>query len=349
MKKKIVALILSMITVSSLAACTKAQSVENGKKEQVVNIYSERNYDVDKKLFQMFTEETGIKVNVIEGKSDELLERLVREDKDTEADILMTADGGRLALAKDKSILQPITSKVALENIPSNLRDKDNEWLALTSRARVLVYSKDRVNPQQLSTYEDLTSDKWKGKILTRSSTANYNISLMASMISLSGEEKALDWAKGVVNNLAREPKGNDRDQAKAILAGEGDVAIMNTYYIGKMLTSSDGKEKEAAENVAVFFPNQETTGTHINISGMGITKYAKNKENAIKLIEYLTAEKAQKLYTEENFEYPANEKVEPSQLLKSWGTFKAQDLEISELGKYNKKAVELFNMANWK
>ena len=360
MKRRILLVMAFMLlTVSFLTVvgCSNSKNSEKstksedgqGNKEQIVNVYSDRHYDTDKELFKQFTKETGIKVNVVEGKSDELIERLVREGADSEADLLVTADAGRLHRAKEQGLLQAMTSDVLFSNIPENLRDVDNTWVGLTVRARVLVYAKDRVKPTDLSTYADLTSAKWKDKILTRSSSAVYNQSLLASFIALHGEEKASAWAKGIVANLAKEPQGNDRDQATAVVAGEGDVAIMNTYYIGKMLTSSNPEEVKVAENVGVFFPDQKGEGTHINVSGGGLTKNAKHKENAIKLMEFLAGEKAQKDFAESNFEYPANPKVEQSELLKSWGEFKPQNIKLSLLGENNSKAVQIFDQVGWK
>ena len=350
---------LSFLLVFSLlfaVGCTSseketkaAEEVKVATTKQAVNLYTDRHYDTDEQLFQLFTKETGIQVNVVKGNSDELLERLAREGKDTEADLLMTADAGRLHRAKEQGLLQSVESDVLVQNIPENLRDKDNKWFGLTVRARVIVYSKDRVNPASLSTYEDLTSSKWQGKILTRSSSNIYNQSLLASFIAIHGEDKAKEWAKGMVANLAREPKGNDRDQATAVVAGEGDLAIMNTYYLGKMLESSNPEEVKVAQNVGVFFPDKDGTGTHINVSGIGITNYSKNKENAVKLMEFLSDAKAQEQFAQANFEYPVNPKVEPSELLKSWGDFKPQKINLSQLGEYNNRAVEIFNEVGWK
>ncbi|MCT4619180.1 MAG: Fe(3+) ABC transporter substrate-binding protein [Marinisporobacter sp.] len=358
MKKRSILISLSLVLIFSLlalAGCSSTQETSGAtekaeeSKEQVVNLYTNRHYDTDEQLLQSFTEETGIKVNVVKGDSDELIERLAREGKDTEADLLITADAGRLHRAKKKELLQSVVSEGLLENIPENLRDEENQWFGLTVRGRVVVYAKDRVNPSDLSTYEDLTNPKWKGKILVRSSSNLYNQSLLASFIEINGEEKAKEWAKGLVENMAREPKGNDRAQATAVVAGEGNLAIMNTYYVGKMLNSSNPEEVKVAENVGVFFPNQDTTGTHINVSGIGLTKHAKNKENAIKLMEFLSGEKAQKQFAEGNYEYPANPKIEPSELLKSWGEFKTQNINLSKLGENNTKAVEIFNEVGWK
>lgn len=321
---------------------------EQTTEDQVVNLYTDRHYDTDEALYNKFTEDTGIKVNVVKGKSDELIERLVMEDADAEADLLITADAGRLYRAKSKGLLQAVKDGKLLQNVPENLRDRDDEWFALTIRGRVIVYAKDRVDPTELSTYADLTNDKWKNKILVRSSTNIYNQSLLASFIAIEGEEKAREWAKSIVDNMARKPQGNDRAQATAVVAGEGNLAIMNTYYIGKMLNSSDTEEVKVAEQVGVFFPDQEGNGTHINVSGIGLTKHSKNSENAIKLMQFLTGEVAQEQYANANYEYPVNVNVEPSELLKSWGDFKAQDIDLSLLGEYNSKATQIFNEVDW-
>jgi iron(III) transport system substrate-binding protein len=357
LKSMIGAILVSSIVI--LAGCSGVSNNSKGSDvlptkvetspDKVVNLYTDRHYEADQKLFEDFTKEKGIKVNVVSGKSDELLERLVREGKDTQADMFITADAGRLSVAKDKEMLAAVNSTVLSTNIPVNLKDVDSKWFGLTVRARVIVYSKDRVNPKDLSTYEDLTNTKWKGKVLVRPSSNIYNQSLVASFIELKGEEETKKWAEGLVANMAREPKGNDRDQATAIVAGTGDVAIMNTYYLGLMLNSSNQEEVNVANKVGVFFPNQENSGTHVNISGAGVTKYAKNVENAIKLLEYMSEEKAQKQFAEANYEYPANPKVEPSQLLKSWGEFKRQNLNLSKLGENNSRAVKIMNEVKWK
>jgi len=318
-------------------------------KDQAVNVFTARHYEVDDQLYAKFTEKTGIKVNVIKGKAEELIERIKREGASTEADLFLTVDGGILYNAKQSDILQPIKSAAIDQNVPAELRDKDNQWIGLSSRARVIVYSKDRVKPEQLSTYEDLATDKWKGKVLVRSSTNLYNQSLLASLIELNGEEKSAEWAKGIAANLGRAPEGGDRDQAKAIAAGQGDVAIMNTYYFGQMLASKDAEEVKVANGLGVFFPNQNTTGTHLNISGAGLTKHSKNKDNAVKLVEYLTDMEAQALFSKTNFEFPVNPKAEKPELLKSWGTFKTQKLDFAKLSEHNKKAIELMNKAGWK
>ncbi|MGM0778186.1 MAG: Fe(3+) ABC transporter substrate-binding protein [Bacillota bacterium] len=319
------------------------------KEEQVVNVYTARHYEADEQVYKDFTEETGIKVNVVKGEAEELIERLKREGESTEADLFITVDGGVLAHAKDNDILQPVESDVISENVPENMRDKENNWIGMATRARVIVYSKDRVSPDQLSTYEDLTSDKWKGKVLARSSTSLYNQSLLASFIELNGEKAAEEWSEGIVKNFARQPDGGDRDQAKAIAAGTGDVGIMNTYYVGLLANSSDPEEVKVAEGLGVFFPNQETNGTHVNISGIGLTKHSKNPENATKLIEYMTGKEAQEYLSANNYEFPVNPDAEKPEILKSWGDFKMQELDFDTLGKHNQKAIEIFNKTGWK
>lgn len=348
------------VLIAALGACSGNQNSENSSEEKAkesaekpeskeVNLYSSRHYDVDDELYSKFEEETGIKVNVIKGDADELLERIKREGDATQADLFLTADAGRLFRAKDADLLQPVSSDILDKNVPEKFQDKDKTWYGLTKRARVLVYNKDKVKEDELSTYEDLVNEKWKGRILVRSSENIYNQSLLASFIEIDGEEKAKEWAKGIVDNMAQKPEGGDRDQAKAVVAGVGDVAIMNTYYFGQMLNSEDKEEVKVAEQLGVFFPNQETTGTHVNISGAGVIKTSKNKENAIKLLEFLTSEEAQGVFAEANYEYPVNESVEPSELLKSWGDFKEQDIPLSVLGDNNAKAIMIFNEVGWK
>lgn len=322
---------------------------EEAAESTEVNLYTARHYDVDDELYKKFEEETGIKVNLIKGEADELLERIKREGDGTEADLFLTADAGRLFRAKDDGLLQAVSSDLLDEQIPENFRDTDQMWYGLTKRARVIVYNESTVKPEDLSTYEALTEDAWKGRVLIRGSENVYNQSLLASFIELDGEEQAKEWAAGLVANFARDPEGGDRDQAKAIAAGVGDVAIMNSYYFGQMLNSEDPAEVEIAESLGLFFPNQETTGTHVNVSGAGVVKASQNKENAIKLLEFLSAPEAQETFAEANYEYPVNPQVEPSELLNSWGEFKEQDIPLSVLGENNAKSILIFNEVGWK
>lgn len=314
-----------------------------------VNIYTHRHYDTDKELFAQFEKETGIKVNVIKDSADKLIKRMEIEGKDSPADVLITVDAGNLHDAKSKGLFQSINSEYLNKTIPSHLRDTDNTWFGLTYRARVIVYDPSKTDVAQLSTYEDLADSKWKNKILIRSSSNVYNQSLIASMIVNNGYKNAKKWGDNFVKNFARTPKGNDRDQAKGILAGEGEIAIMNTYYMGKMATSSDPAEKKVAETLKVFFPNQNGRGTHINVSGAGVAKHSKNKQNAIKFIEFLASKEAQKAFAQANYEYPVHPEVEASDLVKSWGEFKADTLNLTELGLNNKKAVMLSDEIGWK
>lgn len=352
---------LFLVSAVLLAACggtaekEKPEALETDKEATEtetggeVNVYTARHYDVDAELYAKFEEETGIKVNVIEAKAPELIERLKREGGNTSADLFITVDGGVLNTAKEEGLLQPITSTIIDEQVPSDLRDTESNWIGLSTRARVIAYAKDRVDPSELSTYEDMATDKWKDKLLVRSSESLYNQSLLASLISLNGEEKAEEWAAGIAGNLARAPEGGDRDQAKAIVAGVGDVAIMNTYYVGRMSVSDEPEEVKVFEQIGVFFPNQETTGTHVNISGAGLIKNSKNKENAIKLIEFLTAKPAQETIAQANFEFPVNEDAALPEVLASWGTFKTQTIDFADYGTYNPAAVEIMNKVGWK
>ncbi len=347
-----VMIVMGLILTTALAGCGSTEA-ETTKTEPTatpgeVNLYTTRHYETDEVLYKLFTETTGIKVNVVKGEAAELIERLEREGDATEADLFMTVDAGNLYKLKEKGLLQSIESDTINSQVPENFRDKDNQWIGLTKRARVIIYAKDRVNPSELSTYEALTDAKWQGKVLIRSSSNIYNQSLIASFIEINGAKATRAWASGIVANMAREPKGGDRDQAKAIAAGEGDVAIMNTYYIGQMLNSTDPEEVKVAEQMGIFFPNQETTGTHVNVSGIGLTKHANNKENAIKFIEFLSSKEAQQQFADTNYEYPVNPEVQPSALLQSWGSFKEEGINLSILGEYNADAIKIMNEVGW-
>ena len=354
--KKLLSFLLVLGTLLVLAACGNSNTDEDTSETSgddtagnEVNLYTARHYDVDDELYKKFEEETGIKVNLIKGEADELLERIKREGDATQADLFLTADAGRLHRAKEDGILQAVSSDVLDEQVPANFQDEDQMWYGLTKRARVIMYDKEKVDPSELSTYEALAEEEWAGRVLIRSSENIYNQSLFASLIELNGEEEAKEWAAGMVDNFARDPEGGDRDQAKAIAAGVGDVAIMNTYYYGQMLNSEDPEEVKVAESLGVFFPNQDTTGTHVNVSGAGVVKSSKNKENAIELLEFLSAPEAQETFASANYEYPVNESVEPTELLQSWGDFKEQDISMSALGENNAKAILLFNEVGWK
>lgn len=317
--------------------------------EPVVNVYSGRHYQVDENLFKEFTRQTGIRVNLVKADTDQLINRLELEGSDTPADIFITADAGRMIMCVEKGLLQPMDISAIEEVVPGHLRDPNNYWTGFTQRARVLVYDKERVNPEELSTYEDLTLPQWEGRILVRSSQNHYNQTLMASIIAEHGEEAATEWARGVVNNMAQPPRGNDRDQVKAIAAGIGDVAIVNTYYMGLLLNSPNQEERNIAQQMGIFFPNQQDRGTHVNISGIAITAHANHADNAQKLIEFLLKAESQRTFAEETYEYPVNTDVEWTSLLKEWGTFKADTIPLEELGRHLSQATIVFNEAGWK
>ena len=316
--------------------------------EAEINVYSHRHYDSDKILFKQFTKETGIKINIIKGSADQLIQRLISEGNNSPADVLLTVDAGRLERARAAGVLQPVKSNILLKNIPSAMRDHEGYWYGLTVRARVIVYAKDRVNPSELSTYEDLADKKWKGRIVVRSSSNIYNQSLLASIIVANGSKNALSWAKAVRKNMARTPRGSDRDQARAVSSGIADIAIMNTYYLGILANSSERADREVAKKLAVFFPNQNDRGAHINVSGGGVTRSSKNKEEAIKFLEFLSNSKSQETFGKVNYEYPVKIEMNKSNLLKSWGSFKVDDVSLSVLGAKNSEAVKLFDRAGW-
>jgi len=313
-----------------------------------INIYTHRHYDSDKILFKKFTDMSGIKVNVIKGSADQLIQRLQSEGKNSPADILLTVDAGRLVRAKDMGLLEPVSSKILTKNVPEIMRDSENHWFGLSVRARVIAYAKDRIKENELSTYEDLADPKWRGKIVVRSSNNIYNQSLLASLINENGSKNALKWAKSVRKNMARKPRGNDRDQARAVASGVADLAIINTYYLGLLANSSDKADREVAEKLNIFFPNQNGRGTHINVSGVAVTKSSKNKKEAIRFIEFLTQEDNQRIFSEANYEYPLDYNNSKSKIHLKWGRFKADSIDLSILGKNNAEAVKIFDLAGW-
>ncbi len=314
-----------------------------------VNVYSARKEALIKPLFNQFTDETGIKVNLVSGNADTLIKRLEVEGKNTPADVLLTVDVGRLLRAKDQGLFQAIDSEILINSIPEHYRDSDNQWYGLSLRSRVVVYAPDRVDESELTGYQGLADPKWKNRICVRSSSNVYNQSLVAAMIANEGLEVTEKWAAGLVRNFARKPKGGDRDQIKAVAAGVCDLAIVNTYYLAGMLRSSQDSEIEAAKKVKLFWPDQNGRGAHMNISGAGVLKPAKHKQEAIQLLEFLVSDEAQKWYAETNHEFSINPDIESSSVLNSWGEFKADKLDLNLLGKYNKDAVLLMDRVGWK
>ncbi len=309
-----------------------------------VNIYSYRQPYLIKPLLEAFAQETGIETNLVYAKQG-LIERLQREARNSPADLLLTSDIGRLLDMKDAGLSQAVQSDVLNENTPQHFRDTESHWFGLTSRARIIVASKERVQ-EPLTSYEDLADPQWQGRICTRSGKHDYMIALIAAMITHHGTEQAQEWLSGVKTNLARKPQGNDRAQVKAIHQGECDVAIINHYYMALML--SDPEQTEWANAVSIIFPNQADRGTHMNVSGIALTKYAPNHDNAIRLMEFLSEQTAQKIYAQENSEYPVNQDVAWSDLLDSWGQFKMDEVNLSEVAKHRGDAVKLVDITGY-
>lgn len=306
-----------------------------------VNIYSYRQAFLIEPITSAFTEKTGIEVNILYAEKG-IAEKLAREGKYSPADIVLTSDFNRLLEMKEKDLTQAIDDKVLTQNIPMQFRDSDGHWFALTTRARALYVAKDRVADQADLTYEALASELFNGRVCIRSGKHPYNISLISSMIAHHGEPETKSWLMGLKDNLARKPQGNDRGQVKAIKEGVCDIALGNSYYYGKMLNDAD--QKSWADAVNIIFPNQQDRGTHINISGMAMAKYSPNKDNAKKLMAFLASEEAQSLYAALNMEYPVNPAVEPSEMVKSWGEFKADALPLSDTVKYRQNAYRLLD-----
>jgi len=315
----------------------------------VVNLYTSRHYDTDDQLYTGFREATGIRVNVVEAEADQLIERIKSEGQNSPADILMTVDAGRLWRAEQEDIFQPVTSSVLTTAIPANLRQSDGLWFGLTKRARVIMYNKDAVDPSELSTYEDLIDPKWQGRILTRSSTNIYSQSLVGSIIAAHGADDTEDWARGLVANFAREPQGGDTDQIKAVAAGLGDIAISNTYYLARLAKSDKAEDRAIAEQIGVFFPNQDDRGTHINISGAGVVKTAPNADAAVRFLEYLASPEAQEIFAQSNNEYPVVEGVAVDSVVEGFGEFKADPLSAEMFGSNNPEALRITDRAGWK
>jgi iron(III) transport system substrate-binding protein len=314
-----------------------------------VNVYSARQEALILPLLKKFREETGIGFNLITAKADELLKRLESEGRSTPADIFITTDAGRLQRARQAGVLRAVDNAVLDARIPPNLRDRENYWFGLSQRARIIFYARDRVDPAELSTYEALADARWKGRICIRSSNNIYNQSLVASMIVAHGEAEAETWARGLVANFARKPAGGDTDQLRAAAAGQCDIAIANTYYFGRLVNSDKAADREVAAALGVFWPNQAGRGAHVNVSGAGVTLHAPHPEAAERLLEFLVNPESQTWYAEVNIEYPVVADAQTSALLKSWGTFKSDSLNLSRLGENNRAAVELMDRAGWR
>jgi iron(III) transport system substrate-binding protein len=316
-----------------------------------LNLYTGRHYQTDELLYSNFTKLTGIKVNRIEGKEDDIIERVKREGASSPADVLITVDAGRIWRADDAGLFAPVKSKVLEERIPAEFRQPDGRWFGFSTRARVIYYDKAKVKPGiDIKTYEDLADPKWKGQVCVRSGTNMYNLSLMSTLIHHLGEAKAEEWAKGVVANMARPPQGGDTDQAKAIAAGECTIGLGNTYYLVRLMRSEKPADLEVANKVGAFFPNQEGRGAHVNVAGGGMVKTAPNKEAAIKFLEYLASDEAQRYFADGNNEYAVVKGVKlENPALHTLGEFKADKVNIEVLGKNQPLAQKIFERAGWK
>lgn len=314
-----------------------------------VNVYSARHYDSDQALYDAFTAKTGIEVSVLEGGSDMLVERIRREGIASPADVLITVDAGRLWRAVQAGALQEVQSDLLDERIPLHLRHPDGLWYGYSQRMRLIYYNPERIDPEMVSTYEDLARPELEGKICIRSSNNIYNQSLLAAMIEIHGMEGAEQWAEGLVDNLARQPQGGDTDQIRGVAAGECDVAVANHYYYLRLKNSDDPADREVAKKVAVMLPNQNGRGVHVNIGGAGVVKNAPHRDNAIRFLEFLASEEAQEIFAKANYEYPVTEGVERHEDLAEWGEVKLDTLNMDALGENNPYAVRIADRVGWR
>lgn len=314
-----------------------------------VNVYSARKEALIAPILDAFSEETGVAVRLVTGNAGQLHERLLAEGRNSPADLFVTVDAGNLHRARQAGLLRPVRSDILDAAVPARWRDPDGFWFGLSLRARVLVYAVDRVSPDDLSTYDALADPIWSDRVLVRSSSNIYNQSLIASMIEARGTAATEEWARGLVANLARDPKGGDTDQIRAVAAGEGDVAIVNTYYYGGLAASADPADRAAADATRPFFPNQGGRGTHVNISGAGVCAHAPNAAEALALLEYLAGETAQAAFAALNHEIPVRAGAPSSDIVAGWGAFEMDDLPLAVLGERNREAIELADRAGWR
>lgn len=317
---------------------------------ETVNVYSARHYDTDDRMYDLFTERTGIEVNVLEGSSDELIERISREGDASPADVMITVDAGRLWRAEEEGLFQSIDSEVLQDRIPDRLRHPEGLWYGFSQRMRLVFYNKENFDPADLERYEDLADDQFEGQICIRSSSNIYNQSLVASIIAEHGEETTAEWAQGLVDNLARSPQGGDTDQIRGAAAGECELAVANHYYYLRLLHSDDADDREVADQVGVIFPNQDGRGVHANVGGAGVVEGAPNREAAIELLEFMASDAAQELFAEGNNEFPVVSGAARPDALEDWAEdVKIDDVNISELGTNNPAAVRIMDRAGWR
>ena len=334
--------------VSAVLLCTAVFGV--AAQEKVLNLYSSRHYQTDEALYSNFTKQTGIRINRIEAPEDALIERLRNEGASSPADVLVTVDAGRLWRAEQMGLLQPVKSALLDSSVPAHLRHPDGLWFGFSTRARVIVYNKDEVKPGQIRSYEDLADPKWKGKVCMRSSSSVYNLSLAAALISHMGEQKAEEWARGVVANFARAPKGGDTDQIKSVAAGECALTLSNTYYYARLAKSTKPDEREVVAKTGVLWPNQDGRGAHVNISGAGVLKNAPHREEAVKFLEYLAGNDAQRYFADGNNEFPVVKTAKiDNPALAALGSFKPDTLNVSALGQNQPAAQKMYDRAGWR
>jgi iron(III) transport system substrate-binding protein len=335
------------LTAVVLAAAAQGAAAQVAAQE--LNIYSSRHYQTDEALYSRFTEQTGIRINRIEGKGDALIERIKSEGANSPADVLITVDAGRLWRADQAGLFQPVRSQLLEARIPPNLRHPEGHWYGFSSRARLILYNKTAVKPGEIGRYEDLADPKWKGRICIRSGANIYNQSLLGSLIAASGEAEAESWARAVVANFARDPKGGDTDQIRSVAAGECDVGVANSYYYVRLASSKKAADRETAEAVGLVFPNQGGRGTHINVSGAGVLKHAPHREAAVKFLEYLAGAEAQSYFADGNNEYPVVEGVAPNSALQALGAFEVDPVNVAVYGENQPAAQRIFDRAGWK
>jgi iron(III) transport system substrate-binding protein len=336
--------VLALVLAGGITGSTVANA-----SEEVLNLYTSRHYQTDEALYDGFTKATGIKVNRIEGKEDALIERIKSEGANSPADVLITVDAGRLWRAEQAGLLRSVRSEILEKRIPENLRQPDGLWFGFSQRARLIYYNKARIKPGEIATYEDLADPKWRGQVCIRSSENVYNLSLLGAKIASDGEAAAEAWAKGVVGNFARPPQGGDTDQIRAVAAGECGIGVANSYYYARLLSSDKEDDRTAAAAVGVVFPDQNGRGTHVNVSGGGVLKAAPHPEAAVRFLEYLASDEAQRIFSDGNNEYPVVASVTPNATLSGLGAFEADTLNVKHLGENQPLAQKIFDRVGWK
>jgi len=334
---------------ASMAAVLAGSAFATSALADEINLYSARHYDSDERLYEAFTKETGIDVNVLEGGSDQLIERIQREGVASPADVMMTVDAGRLWRAEEEGIFQSVESDVLDKRVPDAMHQPEGLWFGFSQRARAIFYNRENFDPSQIASYEDLADPKFKGEVCIRSSNNIYNQSLLASMVEHKGADGAEEWAQGVVDNMARDPEGGDTDQIRGVATGECDLAVANHYYYVRLLKSDDDADREAARKVGIIFPNQDGRGTHVNVGGAGVAKNAPHHDNAVRFLEFLASDTAQHIFASGNNEFPVVEGIRKDPVLESWGNFKKDDVNVSVLGENNPEAVRIFDRVGWR